>query len=133
MTRAVNLINDGDSALGSVGLTAQVTSAANVLTTDAVNGLQLSVKGCSVAWTQGGTPTAPTYTCAGTVRSVLTTAVANAGSSVPLASPASLAAGGVDNLIFSISLPSTAGDTFRGKSATLSLTFTGIRRAGTAR
>ncbi|HEX2772770.1 MAG TPA: TasA family protein [Micromonosporaceae bacterium] len=133
MTRAVNLINDGAADLGSVTLTAQVTSVANVLTTDAVNGLQLSVKGCSVAWTQGGTPTAPTYACSGTERSVLTTAVANAGSSVPLTSPASLAAGGVDNLIFSISLPTSAGNTFQGKSATLSLTFTGVQRAGTAR
>ncbi len=133
MTRAVNLINDGGSALGSVALTAQVTSAANVLTTDAVNGLQLSVKGCSVAWTQGGTQTAPTYTCAGSERSVLTSAVANAGGSVPLVNPASLAAGGVDNLGFSISLPTSADNTFQGKSATLSLTFTGVQRAGTAR
>jgi Camelysin metallo-endopeptidase len=133
MTRAVNLINDGGSALGSVSLTAQVTSVANVLTTDAMNGLQLAVKACSVAWTQGGTPTAPTYTCSGTERSVLSTAVANAGSAVPLTSPASLAAGGVDNLVFSISLPTSAGNTFQSKSATLSLTFTGVQRTGTAR
>ena len=133
MTRAVNLINDGGSALGSVSLTAQVTSPASVLTTDAVKGLQLAVKGCSVAWTQGGTPTAPTYTCSGTERSVLTSAVANAGSSVPLTSPASLAAGGVDNLIFTISLPTSADNTFQGKSATLGLTFTAVQRTGTAR
>ena len=132
MTRAVNLINDGGSALGSVTLSAAVTSAANVLTTDAVNGLQLSVKGCSVAWTQGGTPTAPTYTCSGTERSVVNSAVANAGN-VALVNPASLAAGGVDNLVFSISLPTTADNTFQGKSATLSLTFTGVQRTGTAR
>jgi hypothetical protein len=133
MARAVNLINDGGSALGSVTLGAQVTSAASVLTTDAVNGLQLSVKACSVAWTQGGTASAPTYTCSGTERSVLSTAVANAASSVPLVSPASLAAGGVDNLVFSISLPTTADNSFQGKSATLSLTFTGVQRTGTAR
>jgi hypothetical protein len=133
MTRAVNLINDGGSALGSVSLTAQVTSTANVLTTDALKGLQLAVKACSVAWTQGGVPTAPTYTCSGTERSVLSSAVANAGSAVPLTSPASLAAGGVDNLIFSISLPTAADNTFQGKSATLSLTFTAVQRAGTAR
>jgi hypothetical protein len=133
MTRAVNLINDGGSALGSVSLTAQVTSTANVLTTDAVKGLQLSVKGCTVAWTQGGTPTAPTYTCSGTERTVLTSPIASAGSSVPLTSPASLAAGGVDNLVFSISLPTAADNTFQGKSATLSLTFTGVQRTGTVR
>ena len=131
MTRAVNLINDGGSALGSVALTAQVTSAANALTTDAVNGLQLSVKACSVAWTQGGTPTAPTYTCSGTERSLLSGSATPANNT--LVDPASLAAGGVDNLVFSISLPTTAGNSMQGLSASLGLTFTGVQRTGTAR
>ena len=132
MTRAVDLVNDGTSPLARVSL-ASAATAGSVLTTDAVDGLQLSVRDCSVAWTQGGTASAPTYTCSGSERSVLNTPVANAGSSVPLTSPASLAAGGVDNLVFSISLPTSAGNTFQGKSATLSLTFTGVQRTGTAR
>ena len=65
LTRAVNLVNDGNSALGSVSLSSTATTA-SVLTTDPANGLQLSVKKCSVAWTQGGTAQAPTYTCSGT-------------------------------------------------------------------
>ena len=133
MSRAVNLINDGGSALGAVNVTSSLTSPANVLTTDTFNGLQLTIKGCSVAWTQGGTPTAPTYTCSGTERSVLSSAIANAGGSVPLTSPASLAAGGVDNLVFSISLPTSAGNNMQGLGASLSLTFTGVQRTGTAR
>jgi hypothetical protein len=133
MTRAVDLVNDGAAAFNSVQLTAQATSAANALTTDAVNGLQLSVKACTIAWTQGGTPTAPTYTCGATQRSLLNTAVAYAGASVPLDTPASLQVGGVDHLIFSISLPTGAGNTMQGKSATLGLTFTGVQRPGTAR
>ena len=130
MSRAVNLINDGGSALGAVNVNSALTSPANVLTTDAVNGLQLTIKGCSVAWTQGGTPTAPTYSCAGTERSVLAGRAVN---SAPLASPASLAAGGVDNLVFTIALPATANNTFQNKSASLSLGFTAIQRTGTAR
>jgi Camelysin metallo-endopeptidase len=130
MSRAVNLINDGGSALGSVNVTSALTSPANILTTDTLNGLQLSVKACSVAWTQGGTPTAPTYTCAGTERTVLSGPAAN---SAALTSPASLAAGGVDNLVFTIALPVTADNAFQNKSASLSLTFTGVQRAGTAR
>ena len=130
MTRAVNLINDGGSGLGSVTVTSALTSTANVLTTDVVNGLQLTVKGCSVAWTQAGTPTAPTYTCAGTERTVLS---GPAVASAPLVNPASLAAGGVDNLVFSIALPVSADNTFQGKSASLSLTFTGVQRTGTVR
>jgi hypothetical protein len=130
ITRAVNLINDGGSALGSVTVQSAVTSPANILTTDTLNGLQLTVKGCTVAWTQGGTPTAPTYACSGTERTVMAGPAAN---SAALASPASLAVGGVDNLIFSISLPATADNNFQGKSASLSLTFAGVQRAGIAR
>ena len=131
MTRAVNLINDGGSALGSVNLTTSLNSTANALTQDAANGLQLSVKGCSVAWTQGGTPTAPTYTCSGTERSLLSGSAAP--QSTALVGPASLAAGGVDNLVFTISLPTTAGNNMQGLSASLGLTFTGVQRTGTAR
>ncbi len=130
MSRAVNLINDGGSALGAVNVTSALTSPANVLTTDTMNGLQLTIKGCSVAWTRGGTPTAPTYACSGTERSIVS---GPAATSATLVNPASLAAGGVDNLVFTIALPATADNTFQNKSASLSLTFTGVQRAGTAR
>jgi hypothetical protein len=130
ITRAVNLINDGGSALGSVTVASAVTSPASVLTTDTVNGLQLSIKGCSVAWTQGGTPTAPTYACSGTERSIVS---GPAATSATLVNPASLAAGGVDNLVFTVALPASADNTFQNKSASLSLTFTAAQRTGTAR
>ncbi|MCW2579089.1 MAG: uncharacterized protein JWR82_690, partial [Blastococcus sp.] len=52
MTLAIILVNVGSSALGSVTLTTTATTS-SVLTTDATNGLQLAVKACSVAWTQG--------------------------------------------------------------------------------
>ena len=130
MSRAVNLVNDGGSDLGSVSVNSALTSPANALTTDAVNGLQLTVKACSAAWSQGGTPTAPTYSCPATERTVLSGPLAN---SATLVSPASLTAGGVDRLVFAISLPTTAGSNMQGLSASLSLTFTGVQRAGTAR
>jgi hypothetical protein len=50
-----------------------------------------------------------------------------------LANVASLNPGGTDYLTFSISLPTSADNTFQGKSAALSLTFTGTQRTGTAR
>ncbi len=130
LSRSVDLINDGAAGLGSVHLASTATSASNVLTTDVTNGLQLSVKACSVAWTQGGTATAPTYTCGGTERTIMAgPAIGNA----QLSNPASLAVGGVDRLVFTLSLPTTADNTFQGKSASLNLTFTGVQRAGTAR
>ncbi len=132
MTRAVDLLNDGGAALGSVSLQASVTSVLNELVTDATNSLQPAVKACSVMWTQGGTTSAPTYTCSGTERTILSAPVANTGN-VPLDNPASLAAGGSDQLTFSVSMPTSADNSFQGKSASLSLTFVGTQRAGTAR
>ena len=129
LTRAVNLVNDGSSALGSVTL-ASTVAAPSILTTDATNGLQLAVKSCSVAWTQGGTAQAPTYTCSATER------LLNAGPAVcnySLTNPASLVAGATDYLTFAISLPASADNTFQGKTAALSLTFTGTQRAAAAR
>jgi hypothetical protein len=50
-----------------------------------------------------------------------------------LSNPASLNPGNTDYLTFSISLPSSADNSFQGKSAALSLTFTGTQRTGAAR
>jgi hypothetical protein len=129
ITRAVNLVNDGNSALGSVTLSS-VATASSVLTTDLSNGLQLAVKKCSVAWTQGGTAQAPTYTCSGTETLVGSGPAVN---NMAVNGAAALNPGGTDHLTFSITLPGTADNTFQGKTASLSLTFTGTQRTGTAR
>ncbi len=129
ITRAINLVNDGSAALGSVNFTSAAT-AGSILTTDTVNGLQLSLKSCSVPWTQGGSASAPTYACSGTTQTLTNgPAVTNYG----MINPASLNAGGTDYLVFSISLPTSADNTFQGKTASLSLSFTGVQRTGTAR
>jgi hypothetical protein len=129
MTRAITLTNTGNSPLASITLSSSA-STGNVLTTDATNGLQLAVKACSVAWTQGGTAAAPTYTCSGTERLV---ASGPAVGNYSLSNPASLTAGATDYLTFAISLPTSADNTFQGKSAALSLTFTGTQRTGSVR
>ena len=100
------------------------------MSTDTTHGLQLSVTSCSVPWTQGGTATAPSYTCSGTQSTLVNgPVVTNAG----LGNPASVNPGGTDHLTFSISLPTTADNTFQGKSAGISLSFTGAQRSGSAR
>jgi hypothetical protein len=132
LTRAVTLSNDGTSPLASVALKSEVTGTADVLTNDRTNGLKLTVEACSVPWTQGGAADAPTYTCTGgTIRTVVPQAPA--ASNVTLTDPLSLAVGGKDYLTFTISLPTSADNSFQGKSASLSLTFEGTQRTGTAR
>jgi hypothetical protein len=125
LTRAVTLTNDGSSPLSSVSL-GVTAPAPSVLTTDKVNGLQLALKSCSVPWTQNGVAT----TCGGTESLV------HSGPAVgdrPVTGAASLNPGGVDHLAVTISLPTTAGNEFQGKTSTLSLTFSGVQRAATTR
>jgi hypothetical protein len=129
ITRPVNLVNDGNLPLGSVTLAASPT-ASSIMTTDAVNGLQLAVKSCSVAWTSVGSVSAPAYTCGGTERVLGSGPVA---SSMTLSNPASLAAGATDYLTVAISLPAGADNTFQNKSASLNLAFTATQKTGTAR
>jgi hypothetical protein len=122
VTQAVNVINRGSAALGSVTLNSAAT-AGSILTTDATNGLQLELKSCSVAWSA-------TNTCAGTATSLSSGPVVGIRT---LNNPAALNPGGTDYLAFTISLPTSADNTFQGKSASLSLTFTGTQRTGSAR
>jgi Camelysin metallo-endopeptidase len=125
LSRAVDLSNDGTSPLSSVTL-ASTATAASALTGDATDGLQLAVRSCPVPWTQAGSA----YTCGGTA-STLYSGAAVTSSALPGA--ASLAARGVDHLLLTLSLPTTAGNGFEGLSSTLDLTFTGVQRAGAAR
>lgn len=129
LTRPLNLINDGGLALSSVRLASTATPA-NVLGTDPVNGLQLTLEHCSRRWLEGGTDVTPTYTCDQTHRLLYSGPLV---SSAQLPSLSSLAPGGVDNLVFTISLPTTAGSHFQGLTADVSLAFTGVQVAGKAR
>ncbi len=126
IARTVTLRNDGNSPLSSVALGVTTTNP-SVLTTDTVHGLQLALQSCSVAWTQA-TPT--TYSCAGTQRTHTTGPAVGTRS---LDTPASLTPGGSDHLLVTLSLPTTADNTFQGRTSTLALTFSGVQRAAAAR
>jgi hypothetical protein len=127
VTQAVNLVNKGTSALGSVTLATTAGTPngvpVSVLTTDPVNGLQLALKSCAVAWSA-------TNTCASGETLLSTGPVVGTRT---LVNPAALNPGATDYLAFTVSLPTTADNSFQGRTAMLSLTFTGTQRTGTAR
>ena len=127
IARTVTLVNDGNSPLSTVALGVNATTA-SILTSDAVNGLQLTVASCSVPWTQA-TP-APTYTCTGTTKTLGTGAAVGTRT---LDAPAALTPGGAEHLLLTLSLPTTADNTFQAKTATLALTFSGVQRAAATR
>jgi hypothetical protein len=129
LTRAINLENSGDVALSSVRL-ATAADPSNDLTADRLSGLQLTLQQCSRAWTRGGTTELPSYSCAGTTRTLYT---GPAVSTAELPTPNSLSPGADDNLTFTLSLPTTAGNELQRLSTTVNLAFSAVQATGTAR
>lgn len=129
--RSVNLINNGNQDLASVVLTTSA-SPSSLLDTDATNGLQMTIDRCSVPWTEAGTSPAFTYTCSGTTTVVLASR-AIIGSNLALANINATTAGATSHLRVTITLPSTAGNSFQGLTSTIQYTFTGTQRAATNR
>jgi hypothetical protein len=128
-TRAfpVDLVNSGNSALGSVSL-ASTATATSALDSDPVNGLQLRVDTCSQAWTDNGSD----YSCAGTKQTFYSGRMLVANQA--LAGAASLVPGAVDHLLMTAALPATASaDEFEGASSSLRFVFTATQRGATAR
>ena len=125
-----------------------VTAPANVLTTDATNGLHLWVPRCSQAWTGAGAAA----TCGGAQTDVVGTSAAPV--SLTTGSPYTMAAGalctsnaavtaairtargvacgatGSDYLKVRVSLPNSADNTFQGLSTTATFTWQGQQAAG---
>ena len=128
--RAVDLSVTGDQDLAAVSLT---TSAApsSVLDADATNGLQLVVDMCSVPWTESGTSPAYTYSCSGT-SSTLVAARPVIGNNLAMAGVA-VTSGSTSHLRVTLTLPTTADNSFQGKSSVISFELTGTQRAGTSR
>jgi spore coat-associated protein N len=132
--RSVDLINNGTAGsdnLSSIQLTT-APSTSSLLDTDATNGLQMVIDKCSVAWTEGGTAPAYTYTCGGTTSSVLASRAVT-GSSLALSNLSALTTGSTDHLRVTLTLPSSAGNTFQGLTSTISYTFVGTQRAATSK
>lgn len=128
--RAVDLTVGGDQDLSGVSLTT-TASPSSVLDTDTTNGLQMTVDMCSVPWTEGGVAPAYTYTCSGTTTALLASSPV-IGANLALAG-VGLTTGSTSNLRVTLSLPTSADNTFQAKSSTISFAFTGTQRAGTAR
>jgi hypothetical protein len=130
----VDLVNDGAVALSTVTMTSRATQS-SILDTDAVNGLQLDVKNCTVPWTVAGS----TYSCVGTQSTVYAGPIVTSnrtvsGPSSPASGAVSTNVGGVDHLLLTASLPSTAsGDAFEGATSALEFVFSATQRAGVAR
>jgi predicted ribosomally synthesized peptide with SipW-like signal peptide len=127
--RSFDLTNSGNQNLASVALTTSA-SPSSLLDTDATNGLQMVIDKCSTTWTEAGTSPAFTYTCGGTLTTIIASR-AVIGSGLTMAGLSALTSGGTDHLRVTLTLPSAAGNTFQGLTSTVSYSFTGTQRAAT--
>jgi spore coat-associated protein N len=123
--RAVDVKNTGTITILAPTLTTSAT-VSSLLDTDAVNGLQMTINKCSVAWTETGGPPY-TYTCSGTQTAVLASAPV-IGSNLALSNITGTS--NTDNfLVVTLTLPSAAGNTEQNQSSTILFTFTATQRA----
>jgi hypothetical protein len=126
VARAVDVKNTGTITIVAPTLTTNAT-ASSLLDTDAVNGLQMTINKCSVAWTETGGPPY-TYVCGGTTTAVLTSVpVIGANLALSNITPTS----GSDNfLVLTLTLPAGSPNTEQAQSSTIQFTFTATQRAG---
>jgi predicted ribosomally synthesized peptide with SipW-like signal peptide len=130
--RAVDLTSSSSDPLGSVSLTT-TASPSTLLDTDATNGLQMTITSCSVPWTESGISPAFTYTCSGST-TIVVASRAVIGSNIGLSGLNVLgSASGTDHLRVTLSLPSSAGNSFQNLTSTVTYAFTGTQRAATNR
>lgn len=122
--RSVDLINAGTMNLATITLTTSATTS-SLLDTDAVNGLQMAIDSCSVPWTESGISPNFTYSCSGSTSTVLASR-AVIGSGLALSNLGALTAGVTDHLRVSLTLPSTAGNSFQNQSSTIQYSFVGV-------
>ncbi|MDP8970910.1 MAG: CalY family protein [Actinomycetota bacterium] len=132
MQRHVKLSNTGSLNLASITLTTAATTT-SVLDTDGTKGLQMVIEKCAAGWVES-LSTPYTYTCADVGGP--TTVLASQrviGSGLSLSGLSSTTAGSNDSLRVTLTLPTTADDTFQGKTSTIQYTFTGTQRAATSK
>lgn len=139
--RRVKLTNTGSENLASVTLTTSATTT-SLLDTDGTNGLQLKIEKCGgvVGWTESLSGPPYTYTCDGAlagdglgVRSTVLASRPVVGSTLGLTGLSSLSAAGFDDMVVTLTLPSTAGDSFQGKTSTINYQFDAIQRGAAAK
>ncbi len=121
--RSFDLINQGSLNLTAITLTTAATTS-SLLDTDATNGLQMVIDRCSAAWTESGSSPAFSYTCSGSTSTVLASRQVT-GNNLALSNLGALTAGVTDHLRLTLTLPTSADNTFQNQSSTIQYTFTG--------
>lgn len=140
LQRRTKLTNAGSENLASVTLTTAATTS-SLLDTDTTNGLQMKIEKCggALGWKESAS-TPYTYTCDATLagdnggaRTTVLARRAVIGSTLTLSSMSSVTVGSTDDMVVTVDLPPTAGNTFQGLTSTIAYAFNATQRAATAK
>ena len=125
LDRVVNLKNDGSIDITGIDL---ATVATNSSLLNGPGGLEMTIDLCSTGWVQA-TPSPLTYTCSGSITSVITSQPVVGSYSL---TGLSATAGDTNSMKVRLTLPSAANDTFENQASTIQYTFSAVQRAGQA-
>jgi predicted ribosomally synthesized peptide with SipW-like signal peptide len=130
VSRIVDLKNTGTIGLRQVTLASSAT--AGTVFSDTTNGLQLQVQLCPDVAGWSGSGTGP-YTCVGSPVTVYTGPASISSPSNIFSNLTVGTVGNKDSLRFQLTLPTTAPDTMKNQSVTITYTVEGLQRTGTAK
>lgn len=128
--RTVDVNNTGTQDFASITLTTAAT-VSSLLDTDATNGLQMVVESCPTAWVEAGTSPAFTYTCGGSISTVIASRPV-IGTTLAMTGLTLTGATAVNHLRITQTFPAVAGNLLQGLSSTISYTFNATQRTATA-
>jgi len=130
MAREVVLTNSGNVPIGNITLSVSASPSTD-LTTE-TGGLSLEAQTCSTNWTATSLPDGGySYSCGGTTTTLFNEPIASLPSTEQLIS-SPLAVNTSQPVVFTVALPSSAGNTFEDLSTTLNFAFTAVQKPGGA-
>lgn len=118
--RILDLANSSTASLSRIVLTT-TAAPSSVLDADATDGLQMTIKRCSISW-RTVVGDAPSYACDGTV-SIVAPERPVIVSQLDLGALSALQPGGRDHLLVRLRLPATAPEAAQGAASVISYNF----------
>lgn len=126
ISRAVDVVNNGTLDFSALRLST-TAAPSSLLDADPADGLQMTVLGCTVPWTETATSPGYDYTCAG-AQSTHVAPRPVIGSDMELSGISAMEAGSTAHLMIELVLPERAGNEFQDQTSTIQYTVDGVQR-----
>ncbi|MHB1734446.1 MAG: TasA family protein [Ferrimicrobium acidiphilum] len=133
--RLMQLNNTGTGTIGNVSLSASFATNPTALVTSSTGGLQFEAQTCSTSWTATSLPGGgDSYSCSGTTSTAIASEPIDALAATtptPLSGLSTIAPGGSQDVVLTLTLPRTDGNTYQALTQTIAYTFVATQAAAT--